>query len=191
MSAAAVAVAETEEIFQESLTERMARGRLPLAEALRYAIQIATCLRDLHLQRLVYGAVSSQLIVLGPAGATLRSSGGLTHLGEAHDDAQAFGAVLGEMLRGIDGPEELRAEMGVLAAHCQEEAPDMQQVLIALRLLGLQARQSMVARPRPVLVRRPESAAKPQVKKAVRLRLHMTLHWKPLASLAAFALAGK
>ena len=56
--------AQVSEVDQESLTERMARGRLPLAEALRYATQIATSLRDLHLHGLAYGAVSSQLILL-------------------------------------------------------------------------------------------------------------------------------
>ena len=119
----------------------MGRGRLSLGESLRYATQIGTCLRDLHMQRLVYGAVSSQLILLGPSGATLRTNGGLTHLGDGQFDVMAFGAVLGEMLRGVDGPEELKGEIGALAVRCQEETPDMRQVLIALRLLGLQARQ--------------------------------------------------
>jgi serine/threonine protein kinase len=169
----------------------MGRGRMSLAEALRYATQIATCLRDLHRQGLVYGAVSSQLILLSSAGATLRSTGGLTHLGEGRDDVQAFGAIVGEMLRGIDGPEELCTEMGALAMRCQEETPDIRQVLVALRLLGMQARQGMVARRTPMPARSPKVSAKPAPSRMVRLRLRMRLHWRPLASLAAFALSGK
>jgi len=189
VSANAVEVAESAGVYQESLTERMGRGRLPLAEALRYATQIAACLRDLHMQRLVYGAVSSQLILLGPSGATLRSGGGLTQLGEAHHDVMAFGALLGEMLRGMDGPEDLRTEIGALAMRCQKDAPGMQQVLIALRLLALLARQGTVTVRGPVAARSREAAAKPQSK--VRIRVRIALHWKPLANLAAFALLGE
>jgi hypothetical protein len=191
VAADAATVAENLEVDQESLTERMARGRLPLADALRYATQIATSLRDMHLQRLVYGAVSSQLILLGPRGATLRSSGGLTHLGEGRDDVQAFGAVLGEMLRGIDGPEELRVEMGTLATCCQQEAPDMQQVLITLRLLGLRLRQGAALRRTPMLACRPKVAAKPRRKflqgELVLQWLDAARQWKPLANLGALA----
>ena len=183
--------AQVSEVDQESLTERMARGRLPLAEALRYATQIATSLRDLHLHGLAYGAVSSQLILLGPAGAALRNTGGLTHFGDGRQDVMAFGAVLDEMVRGVDGPEDLLAEIRNLAIRCQEEAPDMQQVLIALRLLGLQSRQAASEGRKPVLARPPEAPPKRDAKETVRLRLHMALHWKPLANLAALALSSK
>ena len=178
-------------IAQESLTERMGRGRLPIEEALGYATQIATCLRDLHLQRLAYGAVSSQLIVLGPSGATLRTNGGLAHLGERHFDVTAFGWVLGEMLRATDGPEELREKIAALAVRCQEETPDMQQVLIALRLLGLEARQDMAVKRGLMPARIPEGAARPKVRETVRLRFHTMLQWRPLASLASSALSSK
>src|ERR1017187_1561920 len=104
MSAAAAAIEGRGEGYQESLTERMGRAPLPVEEALRYAIRIATCLRDLHRQRLAYGAVSSQLILLGPAGASLRSDGGLAKLGDSHPDVAGFGAVLGEMCRRVVGP---------------------------------------------------------------------------------------
>jgi hypothetical protein len=53
-----------------------------------------------------------------------------------------FGRVLGEMLCAVEGPAILHIELGQLAMRCQLEAPDMQQVLIALRLLGLQARMA-------------------------------------------------
>jgi len=179
------------DVAKESLTERMGRGRLPMEEALKYATQIATCLRDLHLQRLAYGAVSSQLIVLGPSGATLRTNGGLTHFGEGHFDVTAFGWVLGEMLRAIDGPEELREKIAALAVRCQEETPDMQRVLIALRLLGLQARQAMAVKRGLMPARMPEAAARPKMRETVLLRFQTMLQWRPLASLAASALSGK
>jgi hypothetical protein len=154
------------EPHEESLAERMGRGPLPLTEVLGYATQIATCLRDLHMNRLVYGAVSSQLILLGPSGATLRSSVGLIPLGDGHKDVKAFGAVLDEMLHGMDGPEEFREKIGALAMRCQEEAPDMQQVLIALRILGLQARQGPVVARSPAPVRQPAAVAKRDVVRA-------------------------
>jgi len=186
MSANAVPLEPNVEGYQESLTERMGRGRMPLAEALGYATRIAACLRDLHSQRLVYGAVSSQLILLGPSGATLRNSGCLTHLGDGRRDVTAFGAVLAEMVRRVDGPEDLCAELNSIAVRCQDDAPDMQQVLLCLRLLALRS-GTAAARP-PVLVLR---TAKPGPAERIRLRLHMCLRWKPLVNLAAFALSGK
>ena len=190
MSANAVQISEIGEPYQESLGERMARGRLSLAETLRCATQIAASLRDLHVHGLAYGAVSSQLILLGPSGATLRNTGGPTHFGEGRHDVTAFGAVLEEMIRGVDGPEGLLAEIHGLAIRCRQEAPDMQQVLIALRLHGLRSRLADTGVRRLAPVRRPEAAARRDVK-TVRLRLHLALHWKPLANLAAFALSGK
>ncbi len=190
MSAAPVAVEELAEGYQESLTERMSRGPLPVAEALRYATQVATCLRDLHMQGLVYGAVSSQLILLGPSGAWLRSSGSLARLGDAHYDVADFGRVLGELLRSVEGPAVLQVDLGRLAIRCQVESPDMQQVLITLRLLALQARISTVAPPRPALVPRAE-VGRPALKAAVLQWAEMARQWKPLASLVAFALSGK
>lgn len=188
MSAAALAIEEPVEPDYESLTERMGRSPLPVAEALRHATQIATCLRDLHMQHLIFGAVSSQLIQLGPKGASLRSSGALAQRGDASRDVKGLGAVLGEMLPRLEGPPELVAEMAALAVRCQEEKPDMQQVSIALRLLGMRARHGAVAVCWPPPVRRAHEAPK---KRPVRLRLHLALHWKPLVNLAAFALSGK
>jgi hypothetical protein len=150
----------------ESLAERMARSPLPLVETLRYAADIAMALRDLHRQGLAYGAVSAQLIELGPSGAALRTTGGLRHLGDARRDVAAYGAVLEAMLRPAEtadaGWDALRAEARALALACRNESPGMRHVLIALRLLGLWARQSeAVVRPspRPTLVRSIPSAA--------------------------------
>jgi hypothetical protein len=193
MSANAVALPERVEVRYESLVERMDRGGLSLAEVLGYATQIAAGLRDLHTQRLVYGAVSSQLIVIGASGATLKSSGGLRRLGDGRRDVAAFGAVLAEMVCRVDGPEDLCAELIAIAARCQNDACDMRRVLISLRLLGL--RLSTAAARRPVstqrTVTRNRAAAKPGFADRIRLRFHMSLHWQPLANLAAFGHSSK
>jgi hypothetical protein len=189
MSAAAVAVEARAEAYQETLTERLGRGALPVAEALQYAAQVATCLRDLHMQGLVHGAVSSQLILLGPTGASLRTGSSLAQLGDAHYDVTGFGGVLGEMLRWVRGPEVLHIEIGRLAIRCQLKALDMQQVLITLRLIALRARLGTVAAPGPVLVRRAEEAGRAPLKETVLHWVHTARQWKPIASLAAFALS--
>jgi len=189
VSAAAVAVEAPAEAYQETLTERFRRGPLPVAEALQYATQVATCLRDLHMQGLVHGAVSSQLILLSPTGASLRTGGSLAQLGDAHFDVTGFGGVLGEMLRWVRGSEVLHIEIGQLAIRCQMDALDMQQVLITLRLLALRARLGTVADFRPVLVRRAEAARRPALKETMLHWAHMARQWKPVASLAAFALS--
>jgi hypothetical protein len=181
MSAVTIPVEESVEAFQESLIERMARGRLPFPETLQYVTQIATSLRDLHRHGLIYGAVSSQLIVLGPAGAELRGSDGLKRLGCGALDVTAFGAVLEELAGSTAGPAEWIAELRSVAALCRQEAAEMQPVLMAIRLLGLRARQSAGMAPGPVLVRC--TAPLPKVR-----RVKLVFHWKPLASLAAFAL---
>ena len=187
MSAVPAVLEETGEAFQESLTERMGRGALPVAEALRYMIQIATCLRDLHMQGLVYGAVSSQLILLTPAGAALRTGGCLAQLGEPRHDVSAFGELLGEMLRNTEGPGILQIELGRLAILCQMDTPDMQQVLITLRLLAMRARQRAA-------VALPISTSRVSVETKAHsfgLRWQAALHWKPLAGLAALVLWAK
>jgi hypothetical protein len=190
MTASPTPIAESPEISPGSLAERIAQSSLSVGEILRYATPIAAALRDLHAQGLVYGAVSSRSILLRPAGAALQEYGGLRRLGNASGDIAAFGEVLRETLRGAHGREDLREELRQLAIDCQDTAADMQVMLIALRLLGLKARQ--VARmPRPAPSTRQEVAAKAEVKEAVRLRLHLSLHWKPLANLAAFALSGR
>jgi hypothetical protein len=200
MSTHLVEIAEPEAARQESLAERLARCPLSLTEALRCATEIAAALRDLHQHGLAYGAVSSQLIEMGAPGAALRPTGGLKRLGDGRGDVTAFGAVLLEMLRReakAGEPESLRGAVRALALRCQDESPDMRQVLIALRLLMLQARQCAaparpVARPTvepptPVAVAPAASAGT----RRVRVRIRMALHWKPLANLAIFASSGK
>ena len=192
MNDAIMAAEEQVEAYQESLTERLSRGRLPVTEALRYATQIATSLRDLHAQKLVYGAVSSQLILLTQAGASLRGSGNLLQLGDGRDDVTAFGCVLAEMLGKLEGAMGPQIEIGRLAMQCQVEDPGIQQVLIALRLLGLRQRQDDIIPVRPVLVplERP-AAAKADWKDSVLQWAQLAREWKPVAGLAALVIWAK
>jgi hypothetical protein len=192
MSAAIIAVEEEIVAYQESLTERLSRGRLPVIEALFYATQIATSLRDLHAQKLVYGAVSSQLILLTQAGASLRTNGYLLQLGDGRDDVAAFGAVLVEMLGKLEGSMALQIEIGRLAMQCQMEEPGIQQVLIALRLLGFRHRQSEMAAAQPVAAAYEQpAAAEPAWKDSVLQWAQLARQWKPIAGLAALVIWAK
>ena len=107
---------ENQEPCQELLTDRLARGPMPLAEAMQVATQIAGALRDLHRNGMAYGAVSLQLVLLGSAGAQLRSAGSPPRLGDGRADVAAFGALLEELLRHADGPDHLReqAQVGLI-----------------------------------------------------------------------------
>lgn len=194
MSGNLVEMAERAESHQDSLAERLARAPLSLGEALCCATEIAAALRDLHRQGLAYGAVSSQLIEMGRAGATLRSTGALKRLGDGRSDMAAFGAVLDEMLRRAetaDGSlDTLREQAGALARRCSDGSPAMQQVFITLRLLMFEARQRGTAvRPayRPAVVHPTPAAAEPPEAPwpHVRARVRLALHWRPLAGLAA------
>jgi hypothetical protein len=209
MSANLVELAQRAEAHQDSLAERMARSPLSLLEGLRCATEIAAALRDLHEHGLVYGAVSSQLIELGPSGATLRSTGVVRHLGDSSRDVAAFGAVLEEMSHRAESvgnlPDALLEQAHALALRCRNDSPPMQQVSIALRLLALQVRhcgavagpmrqaQAPQAEARQAVVRPMPAAATPVAKPPVRVRvrIRLTLRWKPLANLAVFALSGK
>src|ERR1035441_9558500 len=131
---------------QESLAERIARCPLPLLEALRYATEVAKALRELHKRGIAHGAVSSQLIILGESGAALGLTSNSSCLSDRCHDVTALGEVLDEMIGGDgaerDGSACLRQETHALALRCRNESPSIQHVLIDLRLLALQARQS-------------------------------------------------
>jgi hypothetical protein len=167
MSGNLVEIPQRAGAHQGSLAERMARSPLSLVEALHCGTEIAAALRDLHRQGLAYGAVSSQLIELGPSGATLRPTGVRQHMGDGRGDVAAFGAVLDEMLLRAEtaggGLDCLREKARALALGCRNESTGMQHVLIALRLLAIEARQCGAGvRPaqRPAVVE-PISAAAP------------------------------
>ena len=55
----------------KTLAQRLSEGRLPLAEALRYAIQLAGCLRELHESGKAHGAVTPSNVALAAGGVEL------------------------------------------------------------------------------------------------------------------------
>jgi hypothetical protein len=133
----------------ESLEERLARGAMTFHEALQSATQLAAQLRDLHAHGLEYGALSARTVVIGACRAGLAPRSGLARRAEGRGDVAAFGGVMEQMLDGAETPQHLlalRAEAAGLAHRCRSQAPEIQQVLITLRLLGMRAR---VAPPAP------------------------------------------
>ena len=98
----------------KTLARRIAEGRLPVSEALRYAMQVGDALRKLHDAGEVHGAVTPHQILLTDRGAELSSelpAGNpvtpytapevlLGRPADARSDIFSFGAVLFEALTG-------------------------------------------------------------------------------------------
>ncbi len=96
----------------KTLAQRLDEGRLPPAEALRYAIQLAGSLRELHERGRTQGAVTPSNVALSAGGVELLpgSSSAITSYtapevvrGSAADmrsDIFGFGAILFEMFTG-------------------------------------------------------------------------------------------
>ena len=134
----------------ESLEERLARGAMTFREALQIATEMAAQLRDLHAHGLEYGALSAQTVVIGRWGAGLAPRGGLARRADGRADVAAFGELMELMLDGAETPRhllDLWAEAAGLAQQCRAQAPEIQQMLIPLRLLGMRARMALPAPP--------------------------------------------
>ena len=136
--------------IDESLEERLARGPMTFCEAMQGATRLAAQLRDLHAHHLECGALSARTVEMGACGAGLGPRGGLARRADGRGDVAAFGGVMEQMLDGAETPRhllDLWAEADKLAQRCRTQAPEIQQVLIALRLLGMRARMALPAPP--------------------------------------------
>jgi len=112
---------------KKTLAQRLSEGRLPVAEALRYAVQLAEALRKLHDAGGVHGAVTPSNLEFGAAGLELLpapegAARAITPYtapevvqgrpAEARSDIFGFGAILFEMFTGRQAFEgETRAAL--------------------------------------------------------------------------------
>ena len=145
----------------ESLADRLQRGPLPLAVALECFADVAQALRDLHAEGGCHGQVNAGNIVLTPAGAELRSAGGLPGAGDHADDAAALGALIFQVFTGArpmpggaepwaprvtgprSSPANIRASALQLARRAfTQTAHDWAKESAELRLLSMLARQA-------------------------------------------------
>ncbi len=104
----------TPTMTQNNLAERLNNGKLPVGEALHFAMTLADALRRIHDSGRVYGALTPSNIGIVGTSATLadppEQAGGVTPYtapevlhgdpADARSDIFAFGAVLFEMLTG-------------------------------------------------------------------------------------------
>ena len=135
-----------------TLSVRLEKGPLPLLEALRIAIPVATELRAMHEQGRAYGVLSADAVVIeGDAVRLLPSADQSTDRSGFRADVFAFGALLAHMLTGTPvrgetdravDPTRGGGEIDRLILACLAEdgmsRPPMKRILTELRLLHIE-----------------------------------------------------
>lgn len=136
-------------------------GPMPLEAALRHATEIATALREMHLDGRAHGAVEPQNIFL-KSGEAILVTPERRGYPDPLDDLTGFGVVLYAMLTGrapateelrlvpgkppvVKGQAAVRSAATRLAERCltaeRDTAPEMQKILTEVRLLHLMSKQ--------------------------------------------------
>jgi hypothetical protein len=154
----------------KTLAHRLCEGRLPVAEALQYAMQLAESLSRLRGAGKAHGAVTPANLALVDGGVELLpasqgSSGTITPYtapevvqggaADARSDIFSFGAILFEMLTGRkafngqarDLPSSGNPALDRLVGPCLDSDPDarsarIQKVMMELKLLSVAARRA-------------------------------------------------
>jgi len=176
---------ETTANTSQTLAQLMAKGRIPVSEALRYSMMLADALRRVHDSGQAHGAVSPSCVALNRAGLELLPANDAesitpytapevvqSKLADSRSDIFSFGAVLYEMLTGRapfqgDSPEALAAAI-MNSAPPPSGSPAVDRLVAGCMAKDPAARfpkmQKLVLELKLLLVavRRSESAPRPQ-----------------------------